>query len=439
MVWALEYDLGTWDPVVRALPFIVGLAVLASATLSIVRTMVVPRMSISIVYALVLRATDTTFMLAARVARSYTSRDRLLAWSGPVGIMMALIVWLALFLLGYALLIYGITNNTFVQSLLQAGSGLLTLGLLGNPSDDVSAIDFIAAMTGPAVIALLIGFLPTLYTSYLSRESRVLLATSLTGAPAWGPEALARVQLLEGDSDLPTIYLDWIPWCAQVRLTQTLYPALNRFRSSVGSRNWLISLVAVLDSAAMRLAIRSGSPDPRTVALLEQGAQTILSISATEIGIDSVVRFRPWKRRIEETVAVFGMSEGHNSHAHQGPQVMAGLPAAVSDVAKAITLDSLRGQVTDERKYDMKYLGAKSTLPREEFDKALAYIKATGVDVQRSADEAFDIFIQIRGRYESAAYHLAERFYAVRAPWTGDRSPVTPVIYPTLAGHQSQQ
>ena len=434
---ALEYDLGTWDPVVRALPFVVGLAVLATATLSIVRTMVVPRMSISIVYALVLRATDTAFMLAARIARSYISRDRILAWSGPIGIIVALIVWLGLFLIGYALLIYGITDNTFVQSLLQAGSGLLTLGLLGTPSDDVSAIDFIAAMTGPAVIALLIGFLPTLYTSYLARESRVLLATSLTGAPPWGPETLARVQLLEGDSDLPTIYLDWIPWCAQVRLTQTLDPALNRFRSPVASRNWLISLVAVLDSAALRLAIRSGPPDPRTVALLEQGAQTVLSISATEIGIDSVVRFRPWKGRIEETMAVFGMSESHDSHSSKGPEVMAGLPAGVSDVAKAITLDNLRGQVADQRKYGMKYLGMKSTLPREEFDKALDYIRSTGVDVERSADEAFEIFRQIRGRYESASYHLAQRFYAVHAPWTGDRSPDTPVVFPTLAGHQS--
>lgn len=436
---ALDYDLGTWDPVVRSVPFIIGLAVLATATLSIVRTMVIPRTSISIVYAIVLRATDSAFMLAARIARTYQSRDRLLAWSGPIGIMAALIVWLALFLIGYALLIYGITDNTFVQSLLQAGSGLLTLGLLGNPSDDVSAVDFIAAMTGPAVIALLIGFLPTLYTSYQARESRVLLATSLTGAPPWGPETLARVQLLEGDAEIPTIYLDWIPWCAQVRLTQTLYPALNRFRSPVGSRNWLISLVAVLDSAAMRLACRSGSPDPRTVALLEQGSQTILSISATEIGIDSVVRFRPWKRRIEETVAVFGMSESHGSDSRQDPQVMAGLPAGISDVAKAITLDNLRGQLADERKYGMKYLGMKSTLPREEFDKALDYIKSTGVDVQRSADEAYDIFVQIRGRYESAAYHLAERFYAVHAPWTGDRSPATPVVYPTLAGDQSQK
>ncbi|MEY3734189.1 MAG: hypothetical protein RL347_1548, partial [Actinomycetota bacterium] len=167
MTWALEGDLGSWDPVVRALPFLVGILLLLTATMSIVRTMVIPRATISIVYAMVLRATDQVFMLAARASRSYRARDRILAWSGPVGIIAALIVWLTLFLLAYALLIFGVTQNSMLDSLLQAGSGLLTLGLVGTPTEGVSVIDFIAAMTGPAVIALLIGFLPTLYQSYL--------------------------------------------------------------------------------------------------------------------------------------------------------------------------------------------------------------------------------------------------------------------------------
>lgn len=437
MTWALESDLGSWDPIVRAVPFIVGVCLLITAAMSIVRTMVIPRMSTSFVYAVILRATDKVFMGVARLARSYGRRDRILAWSGPVGVIAALIVWLVLFLLAYALMIYGISTNSWLDSVLQAGSGLLTLGIVGTPGDDVSAIDFIAAMTGPAVIALLIGFLPTLYQSYLARESRVLLSGSLTGAPAWGPEMLARVNLLEGESDLPSVYADWIPWCAQVRLTQTLYPALNRFRSPVGSRNWLVSLVAVLDSAAMRLAIRQGTPDPRTIALLEQGSQAILTISAAEITIDSVVRLRPWRRRIEETATAFGMTLDHATPHHTGTPALAGLPAGIGKVAEAITLDSLQGQLAGRAASALRYGAVPSSLSREEFDKALAYARSAGVEVQRSDDDAFAIFRQVRGRYESAAYHLAQRFYVVHAPWTGTRSPETPVLYPALAGHES--
>jgi hypothetical protein len=420
-------------------PFVIGVFLLITATMSIVRTMVIPRMSTSFVYAVILRATDKVFMGLARLARTYSRRDRILAWSGPVGVIAALIVWLLLFLLAYALMIYGISANSWLDSVLQAGSGLLTLGIVGTPGDDVTAIDFIAAMTGPAVIALLIGFLPTLYQSYLARESRVLLSGSLTGSPAWGPETLARVNLLEGEADLPSVYLDWIPWCAQVRLTQTLYPALNRFRSPVGSRNWLVSLVAVLDSAAIRVAIKEGAPDPRTIGLLEQGSQTILTISATEITIDSVVRLRPWRRRIEETAAVFGMTSDPATSDNPSPSALPGLPRGVSQVAEAINLDSLNGQVSDYQASFARYSASTSRLPREEFDKALDYIRSTGVKVERSDDDAYAIFIQIRGRYESAAYHLAQRFYAVRAPWTGTRSPDTPILYPALAGHESPQ
>ena len=61
-------------------------------------------------------------------------------------------------------------------------------------------------------------------------------------------------------------------------------------------------------------------------------------------------------------------------------------------------------------------------------------IAAAGVTVDRDRDEAFEIFRRIRGRYESAAYHLAARFYFTPAPWTGPRTPATPVMWPSLAG-----
>ena len=433
MTWALEGDLGSWDPVVRALPFVLGVVLLAMAAASIVRTMVVPRANISWVYAVVLRATDGVFTGVARALRTWPSRDRVLAWSGPIGIMAALIVWLMLFLLSYALIIFGLTDSSIADSLLEAGSGLFTLGLVGTPSESVTLVSFFAAMTGPAVIALLIGFLPTLYQSYLSRESRVLLTAGFSGAPAWGPEVLARVQLLEGDSQLPEIFGSWIEWCAQVRLTQTLYPALNRFRSPVGTRNWLITLVAMLDAAAIRMAIKSGQPDPRTIAFLQQGAQVILSIDATEVGIDEAIRFHSFERRIAATLQIFGVTE-HQTNAGEAPQDQdSELPPGVRAVEHAVTLDSLRGRVPVTRELLLKYQASNSTITREEFGKTLDYLRSAGVAMNRSDDDAYAVFVQIRGRYEGAAYHLAQRFYLPRAPWTGPRNPEVPVMWPSLA------
>lgn len=438
MTWALDAELGTWDPVARVGPFLLGIALLFIAGMSIVRTMVIPRTSVSWLFALVIRSTDLILTGLARLMRTYPARDRVLAWSGPLGIIAALVVWLLFFLTAYALMIFGVTNVSLIDAFLQAGSGLLTLGLVGTPGETVTILDFFAAMTGPAVIALLIGFLPTLYQAYLARETRVLLETGLSGAPEWGPEFLARVQLLEGDADLPDTFAQWTPWVAQVRLTQTLYPSLNRFRSSVSVRNWLIALVSTLDAAALQCAIRNQPPDPRTVTLLEQGGQAILSIDAAETGLDSLIRLRPWERRLKATLGVFGVSETDPSQPHNPSVADSYLPKGTQAVAEAGLLDSLRGQVPSTRQLLITYETRDSTLTREEFDYAIDYLKSAGVTIERDLDEAFQIFCRIRGRYESAAYHLAQRFYLPPAPWSGPRKPATPVIWPTLAAKLQQ-
>ena len=436
MLWALDVDLGGWNPVVRVMPFVLGLAIIGFTFSSVVRTMVIPRDRVSSLYAVIIRSNDVVFRLLMRIRRSFATRDRVLAWSGVMGIILALVVWLGSFLLGYGLMIFGVSEGGFIDSLLQAGSGLFTLGVMGQPTGSITAVDFLAAMTGPVVIALLIGFLPTLYSSYLSREDQVLVSAALTGAPAWGPEMLCRAHLINGADNLPTIYRDWIEWTAQVRLTQSLYPALNRFRSPVESRNWLISLVATMDSAALRLAVRKEEPEVPTVALLEQGAQTILSLYATEVEIKQALPFRRWRRRLEVTLSIFGLSAKHDSSTKTFTGPSAGLTPQTVAVAKALSIDNLRGRVADTKGVFDEYATQLSTITREEFDRAIDLMKRAGMPIERDLDEAFDIFRHERGRYESATYHLAQILYVVRAPWTGERTPDTHVLWPTLAVEQ---
>jgi hypothetical protein len=431
---ALDADLGSWDPAGRTLLFLLGLILLGAAGMSIVRTMVVPRMTVSWIFAVVIRTNDALFNGIARLMRGYPARDRVLAWSGPVSIISALIVWLVFFICAYSLMIFGVTDVSLGQALLQAGSGLLTLGLVGTPGESVTVLDFLAAMTGPAVIALLIGFLPTLYQAYLARESRVLLNAGLSGAPAWGPEYLVRIKMLKGDTELPESFVQWLPWIVQVRLTQTLYPSLNRFRSPVSTRNWLTGLLSTLDAAALHSAITQDPPDPRTVTLLQQGGQAIVTIDAAELSIDGSVTFQSWERRAKTTLSVFGFTRRKSTEAPHLNAADTYLPSSMEAVAEAVTLDSLRGRFTPSRELLVSYEARESDLSREDFDQALDYIASAGIAIERDRDEAFEIFRRIRGRYETAAYHLAQRFYLPRAPWSGPRSPQTPVMWPTLAG-----
>lgn len=435
MLGSVDVEAGGWDPIVHFLPFVAGLVLLLMAAISILRTMVIPRTTPSFVYATVLRATDHAFNGGARLLRGYRARDRMLAWSGPTGIIFALFAWLALFLLSYALMIYGVSDVGFLDALVQAGSALLTLGIMGTPDNTTTVLDFIAAMTGPAVIALLIGFLPTLYQSYLTRESRVLLSSENSGAPGWGPEVLARVHLLGASDNIDDVYGSWIDWCAQTRLSQTLYPALSRFRSPVGRRNWITSLLAFLDSAAIRTAALVERPDARTANLVEQGTQTFLAICATEVEIDDVIRFRGLDRRFQSMLRVFGLDTTAPSNAateELRPETM----PRVAAVARAITIDSLQGRVNEARRLFVSDQHHGTTITREEFGEALDYLRRAGMTMVRSDDDAYAIFRRIRGRYEKAAYFLAERFTAPPAPWSGPRHPSMPTIWPALAVDQ---
>ena len=77
-----------------------------------------------------------------------------------------------------------------------------------------------------------------------------LLATR-SGIPAWGPEILARHHMLDEMDVLPGLYVDWERWAASVSESHTNYPALICSVPPVSSRSWLLSLVAMMDSAAV--------------------------------------------------------------------------------------------------------------------------------------------------------------------------------------------
>ena len=64
----------------------------------------------------------------------------------------------------------------------------LHVGLCGTVTCGVVALDFVAAMTGPLIVALQIGYLPTLYASFARREALVTLLDAHAGSPPWGPE-----------------------------------------------------------------------------------------------------------------------------------------------------------------------------------------------------------------------------------------------------------
>ena len=71
---------------------------------------------------------------------------------------------------------------------------MFTLGFAYTPSAAPTVIDVVAAATGVVVVALQVGYLPTLYAAFNRRETEVTLLLARAGSPPWGPELLLRTR-----------------------------------------------------------------------------------------------------------------------------------------------------------------------------------------------------------------------------------------------------
>lgn len=67
--------------------------------------------------------------------------------------------------------------------------------------------------------------------AFSRREVLVAMLESRAGAPAWGPELLARHQLVGILDTLPDLYKDWETWAADVAESHSTYPIPLLFHS----------------------------------------------------------------------------------------------------------------------------------------------------------------------------------------------------------------
>lgn len=343
-----------------------GLVIVLGVFSSILRTLVVPRGVPSRLSRAVLRTTMAVFRAAARRAGSYVGRDRVLAYAAPSSMILTLLTWLALLFVGYALMLYGVSALSLAASLREAGSSLFTLGFASTDRSQLTVVDFLAALTGPLVVGLLVGYLPSIYASYNRREVEVAMLHSRAGEPNWGPELLARYAAVATVDELPALWREWERWAADVSESHVNYPVLTYVRSAQPMRNWLIALLAVMDSAAMDLAL--------------------------------------------------------NPQRQQGPAryaLRAGF-VAVRDIARA------EGIATTDDPDPHQQI----TIDFEEFAGICEMLAGAGYLMSRTPEEAYPHFRGWRVNYEQAAYALADRIDAVPAAWSGPRHPPQETIYP---------
>ncbi|HEX3459568.1 MAG TPA: hypothetical protein VHT49_01575 [Acidimicrobiales bacterium] len=338
------------------LVLVIGILVLALDAASVIRLLIVPRPASSLL-TLPMVWMRSGFRHLSQLAKTYPGKDRILSVSEPVALMVLLGTWLATAVLGYALVIWGLGGATVSRAFLEAGASVSTLGFVHGDSGGYQAIDFFAGATGMVLVALQIAYLPSLYGAYNRRETFVTLLESRAGAPAWGPEILLRHQLVGTIGNLPALYAEWERWGADVAESHTSYPPLMYLRSPRPQNSWIISLVAVMDSAAISLAVNpEGAP-------IE--ARMCLRMGFT----------------------------------------------CLRDIARVVNIPYDPDPNPDD----------PIELPREEFEAAYNHLRENGYPTPRPMDEAWNHFRGWRVNYEAVAYALATKLDAPPARWTGPR------------------
>ena len=337
---------------------IVGLVVVVVTISDVVLTMVLPRRpkGVERLSLQVNRAVRVCFDQTSHVAKTYERQDAILAPTGPVALVVQLLFWAASLVLGFGLLLVG-AGASFGDGLLQALTALFTVGAvhIGGPAD--TGVDISVGAIWVVIVALQIAYLPALYSSFNRRESLVALLESRAGVPAWGPELLARHQLVGITDTLPDLYSAWEEWAADVAESHTTYPVLLLFRSPEPWYSWLVGLIAVLDAAAMQLALTPGRASSQARLCLRMGF-TLLNRVATTLG---------WEVDLDPNP--------------EGP-------------------------------IDLTFA---------EFERAVAMLVSVGFGTERTAEEAWADFRGWRVNYETVAYRLADRLTVPPAPWSGQR------------------
>lgn len=343
----------------RLIVFILGALLVGFTLLSAVRTLVLPRAAPDLIYTSVFRIVRWVFELRLRFASSYRTRDRILAYYAPFALLTLLPIWLILVTLGYSGMYWSLGVPTWYEAFLLSGSSLLTLGFARATDFWQLNLVFSEATFGLLLIALLIAYLPSMYSAFQRRAAAVSLLEVRAGTPPSAVEMLMRFNRIHGLERLTDQWRAWETWFADLQESHSSLPALVYFRSPQPEHSWITSAGAVLDAAALS----------RSTLDIPQDFQADLCIRAGYLALRHIADYF----RIE-----------------YNPNPTPNDPISIS---------------------------------RTEFDAAYQQLASNSVPVIPDQEQAWRDFAGWRVNYDQVLIKLAELVMAPHAPWSSDRTP----------------
>jgi hypothetical protein len=337
--------------------FVAGAALVVWALSSAVRTMVIPRALQSVIARGVFEGVRGVLRLFMGKRPTYERRDRVMSLFGPVSMLLLPAVWLAIVLVGFSAMYWGLGTRSFRSAYELSGSSLFTLGSRAAGDLPSETLSFAQAGIGIGLLALLISYLPSLYGTFNRRELAVALLEVRADNPPSGPNMIIRYHRIEWDGGLTAVWKDWETWFADLEETHTSLPALVFFRSPLPTQSWVTAAGAVLDGAALRTSTVDGPREPEADLCIRAGYVAL--------------------RRLADFFQI-----PYDPDPHRGDPI---------------------------------------SITREEYDAVCDRMAAAGVPLRADRDEAWLDFTGWRVTYDAPLIALATLTMAPDAPWSSDR------------------
>src|SRR5580698_1451717 len=244
-----------------------GLVLYVTVLLDSFQTIILPRRPVARfrLTRLFYLATWIPLTRIAHLISDRKKREQIYSYYGPLSLLMLFVMWAVALLTCFALIYFGLrvpfSDPLHRSSALGglrtcfyvSGSTLFTLGL-GDvvPTNHIARFFIVTeAGTGLGFIALVIGYVPVLYSAFSAREMEVALLDGRAGSPPTASELLVRHHFDGGDAALNKLVAEWERWSATVLETHISYPILCYYRSQHDNQSWLSALTAILDACAL--------------------------------------------------------------------------------------------------------------------------------------------------------------------------------------------
>jgi hypothetical protein len=337
-----------------------GLVIVLLTLSSALSTFVLPRAARSqlnrIVFGLLRRVID--FIL--HFAKTYRRRDTIMAYYAPIGLMLLLPTWYLLIAVGYASIYWALGVGDPFEVFRLSGSSLITLGFEASETFIVTVLVFSEAMIGLILVAMLIAYLPTMYSAFSRREQLVNMLEVRAGSPPSALEMLLRFNRIHGLDKLSDYWRTWEAWFADVEESHTTLPAVVFFRSPRPENSWVTAGGTVLDAAA-------------------------ITLSAIEIPYEA--------------------------------------SAALCIRAGFLTFRRIANYFDLPSPQDPHYPATPICVERREFDEVIDQLAAAGLPIKADREQAWRDFAGWRVNYDRALILLCGLVMAPEATWSSDRVP----------------